>query len=84
MKIGKSDYKSNGWGDRLIDLKSLVNSLSKLIDLLRVFLNFFYRIKGLSSVKEDDSTSDVARVLLFSLSSDGVLKAWCFKDRKVC
>ncbi|CAB3995035.1 p21-activated kinase-interacting 1-like [Paramuricea clavata] len=40
------------------------------------------RIKGLASVKHHDDTSDVTGVLLFSVSSDGVLKAWRFQNGK--
>ena len=50
---------------------------------LSCYIFILCRIKGLASVKQDDNTSDVARVLLFSLSSDGVLKTWCFQDGKV-
>jgi hypothetical protein len=43
----------------------------------------FHRIKGLTSIKHHDDTSNITRVLLFSVSSDGVLKAWSFQDGKV-
>lgn len=48
----------------------------------KVLRFFIVRIKGLASIKREDALN-VLQVLLFSVSSDGVLKAWSFQDGKV-
>ncbi|XP_046852981.1 p21-activated protein kinase-interacting protein 1-like [Xenia sp. Carnegie-2017] len=39
------------------------------------------RIKGLTSTWSNSYQSDIVHIFLFSVSSDGVLKAWRFKDK---
>lgn len=50
---------------------------------INIILFLFVRVKGLVSVKNIENPDDT-RVHLFSVSSDGVLKAWSFIEGKVC